>query len=107
MRPVRTGRGQLRSSGDLTLEQYRHLSRPAPSERRDEPRTWWSTIGFGYRSPDPAMTGPQAARISPWRRLRSSVLLAALLVLLGVALAAAVGVLVFLAGFVLEQAISG
>jgi hypothetical protein len=57
------------------------------------------------------MRGPQsaeygrAARVSPLRRLRSAVLLLVLLVALGVFTAASIGLVVFLAGFLLEQAI--
>ncbi len=59
---------------------------------------------LGMRGPQSAEYG-RAARVSPIRRLRSAVLLLALLVALGVFTAASVGVVVFLAGFLLEQAI--
>jgi hypothetical protein len=58
----------------------------------------------GLRAPEPAVTG-SAARISPLRRLRSGVLLLATLALLGLALAALIGIVILLAGALLEQAI--
>lgn len=56
------------------------------------------------RAPQTAEYG-RAARISPLRRLRSAVLLLVLLFVLGVAAAVGVGIIAFLAGFLLEQAI--
>ncbi len=47
-----------------------------------------------------------AARIHPLRRIRSGVLLLVLLVVLGVAVALSIGLVAFLAGFLLEQAIT-
>lgn len=59
---------------------------------------------FGLRPPAPAEYG-NAARISPLRRVRSALLLAALLVVNGVLVAAGIGLVAFLGGFLLEQAI--
>jgi hypothetical protein len=75
-----------------------------PDRRSGAQRTRdWLSGAFGLRGPEPAVTG-DAARI-PWtRRLRSAVLLLVLLVLLGTGLAASIGVLVFVAGFLLELA---
>lgn len=47
----------------------------------------------------------RATRVGGLRRIRSAVLLLALLVLLGVTTAASIGLIAFLAGFLLEQAI--
>jgi len=63
----------------------------------------WLADAFGWRGPEPAVTG-DAVRIPWWRRLRSAVLLLILLGLLGTAFAAAIGAMVFLAGFLLELA---
>jgi hypothetical protein len=63
----------------------------------------WLADAFGWRGPEPVVTGDRV-RISWWRRLRSGVLLLVLLALLGTALAAAVGAVIFLAGFLLELA---
>jgi hypothetical protein len=59
---------------------------------------------LGLRGPQQPEFG-RAARSSPLRRVRSAVLLIVLLVALGIATAAAIGLIAFLAGFLLEQAI--
>lgn len=59
---------------------------------------------FGNRAPAQAETG-NVRRISPWRRLRSAILLLVLLGFLGLTIAAVFGLIAFLAGFLLEQAI--
>lgn len=60
---------------------------------------------LGYRPVEPAVTGPGVA-ISPLRRLRSALALLALLVVLGIVLAALIGLAVLVAGALFEQAIS-
>lgn len=59
---------------------------------------------FGTLPPYEAEYG-NAARVGAFRRIRSAILLLVLLVSLGVATAATIGLLAFLAGFFLEQAI--
>lgn len=59
---------------------------------------------FGTLPPYQAEVGA-AVRVGALRRIRSAVLLLALLVMLGVATAGAIGLVAFLAGFFLEQAI--
>jgi hypothetical protein len=99
-RPLRTDRARV-TSRDV---QRSLLMATADAERR-APRNMreWLADAFGWRGPEPAVTG-EAVRIPWWRRLRSALALLVLLVLLGTALAAAVGALIFLAGFLLELA---
>ena len=59
---------------------------------------------LGTRSPQQAEYG-ESLRISPLRRIRSAILLLTMLIGLGIATAASIGLLAFLAGFLLEQAI--
>ncbi|HEV8298174.1 MAG TPA: hypothetical protein VGQ20_12775 [Acidimicrobiales bacterium] len=101
-RPVRTGRGRNRPIDPrrlLMMVAAQEAERRTPSRRA---REWWAAA-WNRREPEPAVIGREA-QIKWWQRLRSAVLLLALLVVLGVALAALVGVLVFLAGFFLELA---
>jgi hypothetical protein len=74
-----------------------------PDRRTGAQRTRdWLNDAFGRRGPEPAVI--DATRV-PWPlRLRSAVLLLVLLVLLGAGLAGSIGVLVFVAGFLLELA---
>jgi hypothetical protein len=99
-RPLRTDRARS-SSRDV---QRSLLMATADAERR-APRNVreWLADAFGWRGPEPVVTG-DATRVPWWRKLRSGVLLLLLLALLGTALAAAVGALIFLAGFLLELA---
>jgi hypothetical protein len=99
-RPLRTDRARP-TSRDV---QRSLLMTTADAERRS-PRNVreWLADAFGWRGPEPVVTGEQV-RVSWWRRLRSGVLLLLLLALLGTALAAAVGAVIFLAGFLLELA---
>ncbi len=60
--------------------------------------------GLWFHPPRRVVTG-RRARIRWWHRLRSLVLLAAIVVAGGVALATVVGLMVVGAGFLLEQAI--
>lgn len=59
---------------------------------------------LGMRPPQQPQFG-RALRVSPLRRIRSAVLLLVLLGALGIATAATIGLVAFLAGFFLEQAI--
>ena len=68
-------------------------------------RPWWNRIGFGSRPPKKAVVGKKAW-IQWWERLRSLVLLTAVVAALGLLLAAAIGLVIFLLGFLLEQAVS-
>jgi hypothetical protein len=99
-RPIRTDRARV-TSRDV---QRSLLMATADADRRS-PRTLreWLSDAFGWREPEPAVTG-DGARVPWWRRLQSAVLLLVLLALLGAALAAAIGAIVFLAGFLLELA---
>jgi hypothetical protein len=99
-RPLRSDRARA-SSRDV---QRSLLMATADAERRS-PRNVreWLADAFGWRGPEPAVTGGEV-RVPWWRRLRSGILLLVLLALLGTALAAAVGAVIFLAGFLLELA---
>jgi hypothetical protein len=98
-RPIRTGRGRV-SRRDLQRALLMATATEAERQTRRRTRDW--LVGaFARRDPEPAVTG-EAAKLKWWQRLRSGLLLLALLVLLGVALAAAIGAIIFLAGFVLE-----
>ena len=48
----------------------------------------------------------RGARIRWWQRARAIVLLSVLIVILGAAVAAGIGAIVFLGGFLLEQAVN-
>lgn len=102
MRPVRTGRGGRVDPRRVLMLLAESAGR---AERRPAfgSREWWADA-IGLRGPEPARTGDDA-RTPWWHRLRSAVLLLALLVLLGIALAAVIAAIVFLAGFFLELAI--
>jgi hypothetical protein len=102
MRPVRTGRGGRVDPRRVFMLLAESASR---AERRPAfgSREWWADA-IGLRGPEPAHTGDDA-RTHWWQRLRSALLLLLLLVVLGVALAAVIGALVFLAGFFLELAV--
>lgn len=82
------------------------------STRRDLPiepkpeRSFIQKLGIGFQPPAQAEYGPDAYP-SLLRRVTSVFLLIALLVFLGVAVAAALGAVMLVAGFLLEQAISG
>jgi hypothetical protein len=99
-RPLRTDRART-TSRDV---QRSLLMTTADADRR-APRNVreWLADAFGWRGPEPVATGDDV-RVKWWRKLRSGVLLLVLLALLGTALAAAVGAVVFLAGFLLELA---
>ena len=82
------------------------------STRRDLPveptpeRTFIQKLGIGFQPPAQAEYGPDAYP-SLLRRVTSVFLLIALLVFLGVAVAGSIGAVMLVAGFLLEQAISG
>ncbi|MEE2768908.1 MAG: hypothetical protein VX833_06820 [Actinomycetota bacterium] len=61
-------------------------------------------LGLGLQPPRKVATG-RGARIRLWHRFRSFVLLAIIVVVGGSVLAGAVGLLLFAAGFLVEQAI--
>lgn len=63
------------------------------------------TLGV-LRDPNPPPTVGRRAYVRWWERTRAALFLVAVLVGLGVVLAAVVGVTVLIAGFLLEQAIS-
>lgn len=60
------------------------------------------SLGIAPRGPDPVVVG-RKAYVQWWERIRAAVALVVLVVLLGLATAAAVGALFFVGGFVLEQ----
>jgi hypothetical protein len=98
---ARQHRGQPRRSGDPLRLAWMTL---AMADTGSVGHAVRSLGGRGLRAPEPAVTGAKA-RTSALRRLRSAILLLALLVGLGVAIAAIVGLVVLLAGALLEQAI--
>ena len=84
-------RSQIPPSGDLEFA----VDRPwSPGAR----------LGVWFQPPRRVVTG-RRAHIRWWHRLRSLVLLTIFVVIAGVATATAIGLLVFLSGFLLEQAI--
>lgn len=60
------------------------------------------SLGIGPRDPEPVVVG-RKAYVQWWERIRAAVALFVLVILLGLATAAAVGALFFVGGFVLEQ----
>jgi hypothetical protein len=60
------------------------------------------SFGIAPRDPDPVVVG-RKAYVQWWERVRAAVALVVLVILLGLATAAAVGALFFVGGFVLEQ----
>jgi len=75
---------------------------PTPTFLRPRERPWWMQVGFGTRPPEPPVEG-SGARVQWWERVRSLVILAALVLALGLLLAAVIGALVGVAGYLLEQ----
>lgn len=78
--------------------------RQLPVEPKPE-KTLIQKLGLGFQTPAQAEYGPDAYP-SLLRRMTSVFLLLALLVFLGVAVAASFGAVLLVAGFLLEQAIS-
>lgn len=78
--------------------------RQLPVEPKPE-RTLIQKLGLGFQTPAQAEYGADAYP-SVLRRITSVFLLLALLVFLGVAVAASFGAVLLVAGFLLEQAIS-
>jgi len=101
MQPVASRRGPRCATERIILST--HLLSMATTSAPDRVRQIVHEA-LGMRPPQPAEYG-KAARIGALRRIRSVILLLALLVALGVATALSVGVIAFLAGFLLEQAI--
>ena len=62
-------------------------------------------LGLARRAVPRPVVGPKAY-VQWWQRIVALLVLAALVVVIGIALAAVVGLLVVVAGFLLEQAIS-
>jgi hypothetical protein len=79
--------------------------RQLPIEPRPE-RPLLQKLGVGFQPPAQAEYGPDAYP-SVLRRITSLFLLLALVVFLGVAVAGMIGSVILVAGFLLEQAISG
>ena len=79
-------------------------SRRLPVEPRPEP-TLLQKLGLGFQEPMQAEYGADAYP-SILRRLTSFALLILLIVILGIAVAAVIGSIILVAGFLLEQAIS-
>ena len=104
MQPVPVGRGKSRPVAKYRLSSqfFTVTMNSSPPSTSDRIRRLVHEA-LGMRSPQPAEYG-RAARVSPVRRLRSALLLLVLLVALGVFTAVGIGVVVFLAGFLLEQA---
>jgi hypothetical protein len=99
-RPLRTDRGRT-----TARDAERALLMATAAEERRTPRNVreWLSDAFGWRGPEAAVDG-DGIKTPWWRRLRSAILLLVLLALLGTAFAAAIGAVVFLAGFLLELA---
>jgi len=76
-----------------------------PVEPKPE-RTVLQKLGLGFEPPTQAEYGPDAYP-SLLRRVTSVFLLVALTVFIGVAIAGVIGSVILVAGFLLEQAISG
>lgn len=70
----------------------------------DVPWSATARLGLGLQQPRKVVIGRQA-QIRMWHRLRSVILLILIVVLGGSALAGVVGLLLFAAGFLVEQAI--
>ncbi len=79
-------------------------SRQLPVEPKPE-RGFFQQLGVGLQAPAQAEYGSDAYP-SVLRRLSSAVLLLILVVVIGVAIAAVIGSIILIAGFLLEQAIS-
>lgn len=79
-------------------------SRRLPVDPRPEP-TLLQKLGLGFQEPHQAEYGADAYP-SILRRVTSLVLLIVLVVVLGIAVAAVIGSVILVAGFLLEQAIS-
>ncbi len=62
-------------------------------------------LGLARRAVPLPVVGPKAY-VQWWQRIVALLVLAAMVVVIGIALAAVVGLLVVVAGFLLEQAIS-
>ena len=67
-----------------------------------ERRSWFSMLGLLDRGPAAPVVGPKAY-VRPWERVRAVIVLAVLVVLLGLATAAAIGAIFVVVGFLLEQ----
>ena len=87
----RAGHTRLPPSGDVEYAVDRSWS---PGAR----------LGIWYQPPRRVVTG-RRAHIRWWHRIRSVVLLTAFVVIGGVAMATAIGITLFLSGFLVEQAI--
>ena len=75
---------------------------PTPTFLRPRERPWWMQVGLGNRPPEPPVVGP-AASVQWWERVRSLVILSALVLVLGLLLAGLIGAIVAIAGYLLEQ----
>ena len=84
-------RSQIPPSGDLEFAV-------------DRPWNPGARLGVWFQPPRRVVTG-RRAHIRWWHRLRSLVLLTVFVVVAGVATATTIGLMVFLSGFLLEQAI--
>jgi hypothetical protein len=73
-----------------------------PSGLGGHRHTVGSVLGMAPRGPDPVVVG-RKAYVQWWERIRAAVVLTVLVVLLGLATAAAIGALFFVGGFLLEQ----
>lgn len=105
MQPIPVGRGKARPVAKYRVPaQFFTVTMNSSSSSTSDRIRRLVHEALGMRAPQPAEFG-KAARIGPLRRLRSAILLLALLVALGVATASTIGIIVFLAGFLLEQAI--
>ncbi|MGI9603279.1 MAG: hypothetical protein ACR2QE_15435 [Acidimicrobiales bacterium] len=100
------GRSVIRRSGFMLMATESPSGPPeadtTPTFLRPRERPWWMQIGFGNRPPQPPVVGP-AAQVQWWERIRSLVILAALVLILGLVLAGLIGAVVALGGYLLEQ----
>ena len=103
----RIGRSARRSAGTILRSAWTALRSAGPSRPRRRIRLIdvLRVLGLARRAVPRPVVGPKAYP-QWWQRLLALVVLVALVVGIGFALAALVGLLVVVAGFLLEQAIS-
>jgi hypothetical protein len=98
-----------RSTGHRTIRIPSSRGRALPPTGELEyavDRSWspGARLGIWFQPPRRILTG-RRAQIRWWHRVRSVVLLSAFVVVGGIAMATAIGVSIFLSGFLIEQAI--
>lgn len=116
LRAVAPNRANAIGGIGTSTQDLLHLATAAPRENRHAPnsprgdspfmsRPWWGYLGLGYQQPEQPVLGKNA-KVRWWQRLRAVVMLAVIVVLLGILVAGLVGATIFLAGYLLETAVS-